>query len=261
MQHAACRCRKIANGTRGLVSDSPPTVARFRAMESNNKPEKDAHQSAQVWAKYSSLSLQWAVVFLIAAWLGSTVDDWLQTKRPYFAALATILAVIWVMRSLVHSLSDQTQTSHKRPEREVCNTQSRQGFWHSDRIFWIAFIFIACTTVLGIEVSSHFFTAIDRVIFYPIFLAEALPVASMFITLYPIRQHWPDFFNRSKVLISLVFIGLHFLYSLLILIVLLLKKGSLTPDYAIPFLVFFFVFLCVLFVGIFSILRPISKIT
>jgi len=230
-------------------------------MESTKKPEKDTHQSAQVWAKYSSLSLQWAVVFLIAAWLGSTVDDWLQTKRPYFAALATILAVIWVMRSLVHSLSDQSQTSHKRPKREAFINQSEQGFWSPDRIFWTTFMLIGCTIVLGIELTNHYFTAIDRAIFYPIFLAEALPVASMFITLYPIRQHWTDFFNRSKVLISLVFIGLHFLYSLLILIVLLLKKGSLTPDYAIPFLVFFFVFLCVLFVGIFSILRPISKIT
>jgi len=78
-------------------------------MNSGTKPAGDERQFARNWAKYSSLSIQWIVVILIAAWLGSKIDAWLQTNRPYCAALTGILAVVWVMKSLIDSLGGNPQ--------------------------------------------------------------------------------------------------------------------------------------------------------
>ncbi len=230
-------------------------------MDSTNEPKSNTRQSARVWAKYSSLSLQWAVVFLIAAWVGSAIDRWLNTDRPYSAALTTILAVVWVMRSLIHSMSDHAASHTKHPVKPTSLPSDGKRFWNPDRIFWLTFLLVLFCAVFGIEVTFRYLFPINRAVYYPLLLAQALPVAFIFLSIYPIRQYWPDFFNRTKVLFSLVFIGFHFLFSLLILIVLLFKWGGLTPEYALPFLLFFFVFLVVLFVGIFSILRPISKIS
>jgi hypothetical protein len=230
-------------------------------MDSTNEPKSNTRQSARVWAKYSSLSLQWAVVFLIAAWVGSGIDRWLNTDRPYSAALTTILAVVWVMRSLIHSMSDHAASHTKQPVKPTSIPPAAKRFWNPDRIFWMSFLFVLLSAVSGIEVTNQYFIPVDRAVLHPLLLAHALPVAFMFLSLYPIRQYWPDFFNRSKVLFSLVFIGFHFIISLLILIVLMLKSGGLSVENATPFLLFFFIFLGALFVGIFSILCPISKVS
>jgi len=230
-------------------------------MNSGQKPTGDAGQFARAWAKYSSLSIQWVVVFLIAAWAGSKFDGWLQTSRPYCTALTSILAVVWVMKSLIGSLSNDPQ-----PNQEPVGQQKpRLIDWGKEpgagAKFWLRFLLIVIACVAGTEACIEYIFPIRRSVYYPLLVAGALPVACMFLSVYPVRKYWPDFFDRTKIPFSIVFIGLHFLFSLAVLVVLVYKHGGLTAEYAVPFLLFFFVFLGVLLVGIFSILRPISKIS
>lgn len=230
-------------------------------MESKQKSDYDKRQSAQSWAKYSGLSFQWILVFLLAAWAGSALDAQLATDRPYCAAVTTMMAVVWVMRSLIYSMDNQPQAPANEPEKIKSVNQTAKSPWTADGKFWLSFMLAVLASVLGIEAAIHFLLPVQRSIYYPLLVAEALPVAFMFLSVYPVRKIWPEFFNRSKVLFSLLFIGFHFLFSLLILLALLFKQEGVTTENAIPFLLFFFIFLCILFVGIFSILRPISKDT
>jgi hypothetical protein len=228
-------------------------------MSNGNKPARDARQFAKYWAKYTSLSVQWIVVFLIAAWAGSKIDGWLQTNRPYCTALTSILAVVWVMKSLIDSLSKNPQPDEVDVRKQRPRLVDSEKWLNADGQFWLIYLLMLMVCVMGTEACNEYILPIRRSVYYPILLAVALPVASMFISVYPIRKNWPEFFNRTKVLFSIVFMGLHFLFSLSVLIILAYKNGGLTAEYAIPFLLFFFVFLGILLVGIFSILRPISK--
>jgi len=75
----------------------------FRAKKSRGSPK--GFSLLGKWAKFSSLGIQWVVVLLIAAWVGQKFDQWIDTSRPYFTALSSLLALIGVFCSLMRSLS------------------------------------------------------------------------------------------------------------------------------------------------------------
>ncbi|MBM3918581.1 MAG: AtpZ/AtpI family protein [Sphingomonadales bacterium] len=87
-----------------MMDDLPTqSVQEVKSDFPSKKPQNNS--PIRVWAKFSSLGIQWTVMLLCAAWVGLKLDDWAGTSRPYLTALTSLLALIGVFRSLLRSLS------------------------------------------------------------------------------------------------------------------------------------------------------------
>jgi len=91
--------------------------------------------------------------------------------------------------------------------------------------------------------------------------AQAAVVGGLFLGVQPLRRILGVRFEAAKIPISFGFMVLHFLAGLFQIALSYHRDGNLTADFLFPFALFFLLFLGVLLFGIFSILRPISKIS
>ncbi|MBK6619737.1 MAG: AtpZ/AtpI family protein [Saprospirales bacterium] len=78
-----------------------------------SKPKKKLQ--ADQYLRYSGMAFQLAIVLIIGTYLGSRLDGYFQTRRPYFTAL---LALLSLFAGLYISLKDLLFTKKPPPDDE-----------------------------------------------------------------------------------------------------------------------------------------------
>jgi F0F1-type ATP synthase assembly protein I len=67
------------------------------------------------YLKYSGMAFQLAIVLVVGAFLGTRLDSYFQTTRPYFAAILVVLALF---AGLYLSLKDLLFGEKPPPDKE-----------------------------------------------------------------------------------------------------------------------------------------------
>jgi len=130
---------------------------------------------------------------------------------------------------------------------------------NSPLIFWMVYSGVVALSVFMLEWEDNVEVWYGSQEARDIFVVEAFLVGGLFVALIPFRRILGRRYEAAKVPISMVFLVIHFLLGLFFIAFCYKKAGVLSADFMISFPLFFLIFLGVLLLGIFSILRPISK--
>ncbi|MEM9822457.1 MAG: AtpZ/AtpI family protein [Bacteroidota bacterium] len=72
-------------------------------MSKSQKNKESKDRGAVNYAKYSGLAVQMGIIVFIGAFIGSKLDDYFATARPYFTVL---FALIGILAALYLTLKD-----------------------------------------------------------------------------------------------------------------------------------------------------------
>lgn len=71
---------------------------------SKKKLQSSKKDNLKAWAKYSSMGFQMLAIMLLGVWGGLQLDKYLETTKPYFTIILTIIAVILAIYTSIKDL-------------------------------------------------------------------------------------------------------------------------------------------------------------
>jgi membrane protein DedA with SNARE-associated domain len=55
--------------------------------------------------KYAGLAMQWAIALLLAVWGGRKIDFWFKLKKPLFAWILPVVAIVALLYKIIKDTS------------------------------------------------------------------------------------------------------------------------------------------------------------